>query len=180
MTTHLNNYISIHLPARTTPLVIMSDIDELPSRHTISLLRTCAFGTSLHLLLRNFLYSFEWYLGHLSTSWRASVQEFRRMERGGGGTTYRHSKVSDVALADAGWHCSFCFRTLPEYVVKMRGYSHADRIGGDEGLLDVDKIQEKICRGEDIFGMLPEAYSVSRVKFLFLPFRVKDKDRRLC
>lgn len=43
----------------------------------------------------------------------------------------------------------------------MQGFSHADRIGGNERLLDARRIQEVICRGEDIFGMLPEAYSVS-------------------
>lgn len=64
-------------------------------------------------------------------------------------------------LADSGWHCSYCFRTIPEYIVKMKGFSHADRIGGRLDLLEPQRIQETICRGKDIFGMLPEAYSVS-------------------
>ena len=42
----------------------------------------------------------------------------------------------------------------------MKGFSHADRIGGRIDLLDPKRIQETICRGKDIFGMLPEAYSV--------------------
>ncbi|EEB87915.1 hypothetical protein MPER_14526, partial [Moniliophthora perniciosa FA553] len=61
-------------------------------------------------------------------------------------------------LADAGWHCSFCFRTIPEYIQKMKGFSHSDRIGGNMDLLNPKKIQETICTGKDIFGMLPEAY----------------------
>lgn len=39
-------------------LVIMSDVDEIPSRHTISLLQACDFGHSIHLQLRNFLYRY--------------------------------------------------------------------------------------------------------------------------
>lgn len=73
---------------------------------------------------------------------------------------YRHSKSTETILADSGWHCSYCFRTIPEYVIKMKGFSHADRIGGRIDLLDPKRIQETICRGKDIFGMLPEAYSV--------------------
>lgn len=71
-----------------------------------------------------------------------------------------HSKAVDTMLADAGWHCSFCFRTIPEYALKMKGYSHADRIAGRINLLDPKRIQQTICTGKDIFGMLPEAYNV--------------------
>jgi len=42
----------------------------------------------------------------------------------------------------------------------MKGFSHADRIGGRIDLLDPKRIQTTICKGKDIFGMLPEAYSV--------------------
>ena len=78
---------------------------------------------------------------------------------------YRHSKSTETILADSGWHCSYCFRTIPEYVIKMKGFSHADRIGGRIDLLDPKRIQETICRGKDIFGMLPEAYSVRDFRF---------------
>lgn len=142
---HVKDYSS-----DTTTLVLMSDVDEIPSAHTIALLKACDFGRSIHLQLRNFMYSFEWYLG--PSSWRASVHTF------GPTVQYRHSKTSDYALADSGWHCSFCFRTIAEYVAKMKGYSHSDRIGGNASLLGHDRIQDVICKGKDIFDMLPEAY----------------------
>ncbi|KAJ7244188.1 glycosyltransferase family 17 protein [Mycena haematopus] len=150
MTDMLRAHIAEFLPD-TQALVIMSDIDEIPAAHTVELLRTCDFGESIHLQLRNYLYSFEWLVG--LTSWRASVHVW------GASTYYRHGQSSDTLLADAGWHCSYCFRTIPEYVTKMRGFSHADRIGGRLDLLDPRRIQDTICRGKDIFGMLPEAYS---------------------
>jgi len=160
-------------PPETESMVVMSDLDEIPARHTVNLLKHCDFGLSLHLQLRDFLYrsvcetsftlsdllsifilSFEWYIG--LTSWRASVHMWNQVT-----SYYRHSKSSERVLADSGWHCSYCFRTIPEYVIKMKGFSHADRIAGRVNLLDPKRIQDTICKGKDIFGMLPEAYSVS-------------------
>lgn len=150
MTALLHNHIKA-LPANVETMVIMSDVDEIPSQHSIALLKACDFGPSIHLQLRNFLYSFEWYLD--MTSWRSSVHMWRN------DVYYRHSPSGNRALADAGWHCSYCFRTVREYVVKMTGFSHSDRIGGNMRLLDERRIQDTICHGKDIFGMLPEAYS---------------------
>jgi len=150
MTELLRSRISL-LPRGTPALVLMSDIDEIPAKHTVSLLKACDFGESIHLQLRNFLYSFEWQLD--MSSWRASMHLWRD------NTYYRHSKSGERILADAGWHCSYCFRTISEYIVKMTGFSHADRIGGNMRLLEPKRIQDTICRGKDIFGMLPEAYS---------------------
>jgi len=149
MTGLLRRHIAQY-PPDVTVLVHMSDVDEIPSSHTLGLLSACNFGTAIHLQLRDYLYSFEWTTGPLS--WRSSVQLWSR------DSFYRHSKYTDNVLADSGWHCSYCFRTIPEYVVKMRGFSHADRIGGNEKLLDSTRIQQTICKGKDIFGMLPEAY----------------------
>ena len=43
--------------AKKTPfLVVMSDMDEIPSHHTLNLLKACDFGSKIHLQLRNFLY----------------------------------------------------------------------------------------------------------------------------
>jgi beta-1,4-mannosyl-glycoprotein beta-1,4-N-acetylglucosaminyltransferase len=148
--TTMTALLHAHLVAGPPVLVLMADVDEIPAAHTLALLAACDFGRAIHLQLRDYIYSFEWYTG--LRSWRASVQLWSS------DSFYRHSHYADAALADAGWHCSFCFRTLPEYAAKMRGFSHADRIGGDARLLDPARIQETICAGKDIFGMLPEAY----------------------
>ncbi|KAL0581326.1 hypothetical protein V5O48_000702 [Marasmius crinis-equi] len=162
MTSFIRSHIT-EFPPNTDSLVIMSDVDEIPSSHTIRLLKHCDFGQSIHLQMRNYIYSFEWMLG--LDSWRASVHLWNM------GTYYRHSKSTENQLADAGWHCSFCFNTIREYIVKMTGYSHHDRIGGRAELLDPKRIQQTICEGKNIFGMLPEAYTYvldnsDRFKFL--------------
>ena len=112
----MSDLLRSHLPSTTRhPLVIFSDVDEIPSAHSIRLLKGCAFDSPLHLQMRTYMYSFEWPLD-ASSSWRAQVHEWDQAK-----TYYRHSKASDRALADAGWHCSYCFRTLAEFTEKMQG-----------------------------------------------------------
>ncbi|CAA0833780.1 beta-1-4-N-acetylglucosaminyltransferase family protein [Striga hermonthica] len=133
-------------------LLIMSDVDEIPSRHTIDLLRWCEdIPPVLHLELRNYIYSFEFRKEHVS--WRASVHRYVR-----GKTRYAHYRQTDVLLADSGWHCSFCFRYLSDFVFKMKAYSHADRVRFSR-FLNPKRIQEKICEGADLYDMLPEEYT---------------------
>ncbi|KAI8032650.1 Beta-1,4-mannosyl-glycoprotein 4-beta-N-acetylglucosaminyltransferase [Camellia lanceoleosa] len=133
-------------------LLIMSDVDEIPSGHTINLLRWCDdIPPKLHLQLRNYLYSFE-FLYDLD-SWRASVHRYQR-----GKTRYAHFRQSDYLLADSGWHCSFCFRRISEFIFKMKAYSHTDRVRFPH-FLNPQWIQDKICEGSDLYDMLPEEYT---------------------
>ncbi|KAK4786214.1 hypothetical protein SAY86_002903 [Trapa natans] len=137
-------------------LLIMSDVDEIPSRHTINLLRWCAdIPPVLHLRLKNYLYSFEFLVDN--NSWRASVHRYVT-----GRTRYAHYRQSDYILADSGWHCSFCFRCIKEFVFKMRAYSHFDRVKFSH-YLDENRVQRVICKGADLFDMLPEEHSFQEI-----------------
>lgn len=145
------NHLLIRAGISHGDLVIMSDTDEIPSLHTVKLLQWCdGIPPVLHLELRQYLYSFEFPIDY--SSWRATAQIY------GPQTRYRHSRVADLILSDAGWHCSFCFRHLREFVFKMMGYSHADRVKHKE-FLDYTRIQKLICDGDDLYDMLPEEFS---------------------
>ncbi|KAK1582409.1 hypothetical protein Q3G72_014655 [Acer saccharum] len=96
------------------PFVLESEqyTDEIPSPHTVKLLQWCdGIPPILHLELRNYLYSFEFPVDY--SSWRATIHIYNL------GTLYRHSRQTDLILSDAGWHCSFCFGHLHEFVFKM-------------------------------------------------------------
>ena len=137
-------------------LLIMSDVDEIPSRHTINLLRWCDdIPSVLHLRLKNYLYSFEFLVD--SNSWRASVHRYQT-----GTTRYAHYRQADDILADAGWHCSFCFRRISEFIFKMKAYSHFDRVRFKR-YLNPERIQRVICKGADLFDMLPEEYTFKEI-----------------
>ncbi|KAH8915302.1 glycosyltransferase family 17 protein [Atractiella rhizophila] len=155
MTRTIRQYLSSHADEGATVLVLMSDVDEIPYAHTLSLLRKCDFGPTIHLSLCQFLYSFEFPLPPTVNSWRASVNVFED------NTYYGHGKRTELVLEDSGWHCSFCFRTIEEVRQKMTGYSHADRVGGRQDLLTDEWIRESLCKGRDVFDMLPEAYTWS-------------------
>lgn len=137
-------------------LLIMSDVDEIPSGHTINLLRWCdEIPSILHLRLKNYLYSFEFLVDN--DSWRASVHRYQS-----GKTTYAHYRQSDVILSDAGWHCSFCFRRIDEFIFKMKAYSHFDRVRFSH-YLNPKRVQNVICDGSDLFDMLPEEYTFKEI-----------------
>jgi beta-1,4-mannosyl-glycoprotein beta-1,4-N-acetylglucosaminyltransferase len=133
-------------------LVIMADVDEIPSAHTIRLLQSCdGFPSIMHLQLRNYLYSYDFHVDF--NSWRSAVYVFDSKV-----TKYQHGRVTDKILADAGWHCSFCFRYISDFIFKMQAYSHADRVRYSS-YLDPIRIQDIICHGRDLFEMLPEEFS---------------------
>ncbi|XP_062105651.1 uncharacterized protein LOC133817214 [Humulus lupulus] len=136
-------------------LLIMSDVDEIPSAHTINLLRWCdEIPPVLHLQLRDYLYSFEFFLDN--KSWRASVHKYQSK------TKYAHYRQTDYLLSDSGWHCSFCFRRISEFIFKMKAYSHYDRVRFSH-YLDPKRIQDVICKGADLFDMLPEEYTFKEI-----------------
>ncbi|KAK6913059.1 Glycosyl transferase, family 17 [Dillenia turbinata] len=137
-------------------LLIMSDVDEIPSSHTVNLLRWCDdIPPILHLQLRNYLYSFEFHLDN--KSWRASIHRYKT-----GKTRYAHYRQTDDLLSDAGWHCSFCFRHISEFVFKMKAYSHTDRVRFSH-YLNPKRIQDIICKGANLFDMLPEEHTFKEI-----------------
>lgn len=137
-------------------LLIMSDVDEIPSGHTINLLRWCDdIPEVLHLRLRNYLYSYEFLVDN--QSWRASVHRYRV-----GKTRYGHFRQSDNILSDSGWHCSFCFRRISDFIFKIKAYSHVDRVRFSY-FLEPSRIQNIICQGKDLFDMLPEEYTFREI-----------------
>jgi hypothetical protein len=132
-------------------LVLQSDVDEVISRDTLRLLKTCqGYPSSLHLNVKNYLYSFEFPLLDAGY-WRPKVVTVTTEDNP---IAYTHGRAGSTLLMDAGWHCSWCFRTLTEFRIKMLGYSHNDRMTSNK-LLESDVLQRKICKGEEPFGMFP-------------------------
>jgi beta-1,4-mannosyl-glycoprotein beta-1,4-N-acetylglucosaminyltransferase len=135
-------------------LILHSDVDEIVSRDTLTLLSTCqGFPSPLHLQVRNYRYGFTYPLLDQGY-WRPKVVT-HNPDSSADTLQYGHGRAGDTMLADAGWHCSWCFETLEEMKIKMLGYSHNDRVRGRKDLLDTKKLSERVCKGEEPFGMLP-------------------------
>ncbi|KAF6149323.1 hypothetical protein GIB67_026179 [Kingdonia uniflora] len=85
-------------------------------------------------------------------SWRASVHRYQT-----GKTRYAHFWQTDDILSDAGWHCSFCLLLISEFVFKMKAYIHFDKVRFSY-YLNPKRVQDIICKGSDLFDMLPEEF----------------------
>ncbi|KAJ3323337.1 hypothetical protein HDV06_001857 [Boothiomyces sp. JEL0866] len=148
------NELIVSAGVKVDDWVLMLDVDEIPSANTVQLFKRCdGIPDIIHLQLRNYIYSFEFMLD--MNSWRGKAVKYTPV------TGYSHSRKSDFMLADAGWHCSFCFSTIKDFEFKMTGYSHSDRVHYDY-ILDPERIQKVICDGSDIFDMLPEMGQVAQ------------------
>lgn len=154
---------------------ITSDIDEIPRPEVVRMLRDCAWGAAppaaaregweqgrptlqdgavgprLQLQLRQYRFSFEFPFGFYP---RAAANLYYGQD-----VLYlgHHHSAATHALGDAGWHCTFCFRSLAEYQFKLRAYAHEDRSAPRHRTAEA--IQRRICAGEDLGEMLPEAYT---------------------
>lgn len=135
-------------------LILHSDVDEVISRDTLSLLSVCeGFPSRLHLNVKNYRYGFNFPLAD-DGYWRPKVVTYQP-DADDDNLEYGHGRASDTILADAGWHCSWCFRTLEEMRLKMLGYSHNDRVRGRKDLLDWKMLRQRVCKGQEPFDMLP-------------------------
>lgn len=82
-------------------LIIVSDVDEIPSSKTIELFKRCAgYPRAVHLELKTYVTSFEFYFAP-DESWRAHVQVYSS------GFYYGHGRQSNVILPDAGFSIIF-------------------------------------------------------------------------
>jgi beta-1,4-mannosyl-glycoprotein beta-1,4-N-acetylglucosaminyltransferase len=87
--------------AKNGDIIICSDVDEIPSSHTIELLKECEGFPDMHLQLKTYLYSFEFFYS-LDDSWRANINIYNKSV-----FSYDHGRKSRHILADSGIKTSF-------------------------------------------------------------------------
>ncbi|KAK6505256.1 hypothetical protein TWF481_007170 [Arthrobotrys musiformis] len=142
------------LKLEESDLIIISDVDEIPNRDTVELLKACeGYPQYLHLEMRSYMYSFEFPAPR--SQWRAMAGQIGA----DGDLEYDHRRMGDVLLANSGVHCSWCLRSIQDFQFKMQAYSHADR--ATKSVLDPKNIQKAICEGSDVEQMLPEVFTFS-------------------
>jgi beta-1,4-mannosyl-glycoprotein beta-1,4-N-acetylglucosaminyltransferase len=142
--------------AKDGDLFLMSDLDEIVRRDVAQLLKECDFGARTHISVDSFRYSFEF------RNWPEITVEPHASIIGkvpDSQIFLRNAYLTRQIIGDGGWHCSWCIRSIDSIIFKMKSYSHSDRIEHDLSVLDPKNLQERICKGEDPFGFLPEASS---------------------
>lgn len=74
-------------------LIIVGDVDEIPFKETIKLLKNCeGYSRELHLQMRNYVYSFEFYVD--TTNWKPHVDTFSNKFR------YHHGKPTESNVSN--------------------------------------------------------------------------------
>lgn len=82
-----------HLRLKNGDLIIVGDVDEIPFKETIQLLKNCeGYSRELHLQMRNYVYSFEFYID--TTNWKPHVDTFSNDFR------YHHGKHPNVKISN--------------------------------------------------------------------------------
>lgn len=150
-------------------VIIVGDLDEIPRREVVQLYRECEGQPALlNLKMDYYLYSFEFKQRESTDKTAIRMYDPSATEVD---WLSHHKRQGSTVLVDAGWHCSWCFRTLDEYVFKMYSFAHADR-RDDPTYEDKSEIQRRICRGDNLFDLWPESYQFSEV---FAELFLKDR-----
>jgi beta-1,4-mannosyl-glycoprotein beta-1,4-N-acetylglucosaminyltransferase len=90
------NQALVDAGVKTGDMVLMSDVDEIIRAKTLLVLKQCqGVPETLHLQLRNYMFSFEFFLD--TASWRAHIVRYTAGE-----TFYSHGQITENLLSDAG------------------------------------------------------------------------------
>lgn len=137
-------------------VIIVSDIDEIPRPATVQLLRECHFGRLTTLRSKFYYYSFQWlhhgqewahpqattYHGADRTILPASLRELD-------GSLAAVPESEKQTIWNSAWHCSSCFATMDEMLVKMKSFSHTNL--NAEKFRSKARIAEHIRNGKDLW-----------------------------
>lgn len=160
--------------ARDGDLMLFGDVDEIPRGWVLQGLRVCeGYNPGKVRLAMRFTYYAYSVLhapdGGGGSTWTASIVHRFDPRRnytdaadlrgdGYGGNTGK--------IRDAGWHCTFCFRTYQQFVSKIRGFSHVE-YGANLHFSTREHIVESVRKGLDIFDRPDQRYNF---------FEVTDQD----
>lgn len=111
-------------------IILQSDVDEIPSPRAVELLKHCSgYPDIIHLGMPSYLYSFEFPMDRNTNAknvnngegagprqWRASAKKYGTPSYNG----YSHSRQSDTILEKAGWHLTFAFKYIDDFIFKMK------------------------------------------------------------
>jgi beta-1,4-mannosyl-glycoprotein beta-1,4-N-acetylglucosaminyltransferase len=143
-------------------VIVVADVDEVIRPETMVLLKACDFPRRLNLRSHFYYYSFQ-YL-HVGSQWSHPQATYYQGSRTVLPVNLRNSdggfqpliKLETADLWDAGWHCSSCFATIEEFLMKMSSFSHTWM--NHESFRDRDRIADRVRQGKDAWDREGEEY----------------------
>lgn len=147
-------------------LVIVADADEIPRASVIRTLRMCSgFPDNICLASRSYYLSFEFQ--HISFWHYPNVVTYKPSSPPQAGQPiggFRYD--AGVCIADAGWHCSYCFDDAERVLNKLASTMHvADGINShsrQSAAQDYAALIQQYCNGKDPLGGAWHHYEVQQ------------------
>jgi beta-1,4-mannosyl-glycoprotein beta-1,4-N-acetylglucosaminyltransferase len=142
-------------------IILVSDVDEIPRPASLTVLRNCEFPKRLTLRSRFYYYSFQW--RHRGPEWAhpqattyltANSTILPQDLRGGHGAGWLSKDKAD--LWNAAWHCSSCFKSIDEMLVKLSSFSHVEY--NEERFRDEEWIVQHVRKGRDLWDRFGQWY----------------------
>lgn len=162
-------------------VIVVADVDEIPRRETLLLLRTCSFPKRLTLASKFYYYSYqflhvgsEW--AHPQATWYDGSATVRptNLRNGDGGLPLLRDREM-LTLGNAAWHCSSCFSTMAEFLTKMESFSHGWM--NDEYYRNKNRVADAVRNGVDLWGRESEQF-VTVEDNLDIPRLIKEAPDR--
>ena len=132
-------------------VILVSDVDEIPRPDALKTLRNCEFPKELTLRTKMYYYGFQWLK---RDDWPHPQATYYNNEETLLPDELRRS--NGAQLYNAGWHCSYCFSTVEEMVIKIKSFSHVEL--NREEFTDKDKIVQRVRAGKDMFDREAEQF----------------------
>ncbi|KAG8529678.1 uncharacterized protein KY384_005159 [Bacidia gigantensis] len=138
-------------------VLIVSDVDEVPRRSTIPVLRNCAFPARTTLRSDFYYYSFQW--KHRGKLWEHPQATFFK---GMNDTIGPHELRGGIwskpyfEFYNAAWSCSSCFATLKDLRTKITSFSHVEY--NLEKFRETGWLVDCVRFGRDLFNRTREVY----------------------
>ncbi|KAK3694031.1 glycosyltransferase family 17 protein [Podospora appendiculata] len=142
-------------------VIVVSDVDEMPRTETLALLRACVFPRRLTLGSRFYYYSFqnlhrgdEW--AHPQATYYAGRWTIKPNDLRVHDGFFLTRWWQTATLPNASWHCSSCFGTIDELLIKMKSFVHSGL--NAEQFRDRDRIVDRVRRGKDLWDRPDEEF----------------------
>lgn len=163
--------------ARKGDLIIVADGDEIPRASVIDTLKHCyGYPRNICLASRSYYLSFEFQ--HVTYWHYPNVLTYDPADPAPAGA-YRTDV--GVCIADAGWHCSYCFADADRVLNKLASTMHvADGINSNsrrEQAADYASLYQRYCDGEDPLAGAWHHYEVQQ-SLVGLPQHVVENQQQ--
>ena len=134
-------------------LLLLSDVDEVPSRRSVRALKHAAAMPSdafVHLEMPMFYYSFRWRMRDVDLSMsKAFLRSYLDTYPQPIEKLFFDLSTPHWVLRRAGWHCSYCAMSPDAIVAKIRAFAHQEF--NRPPFTDVAYVQGCVAKGKDLF-----------------------------